>query len=50
MAGQGVNMGFSDVVCLVNVLERAVRDGADFSNRSSFVRPHSIAAHTLQVH
>ena len=31
MAGQGVNMGFGDVECLVNILEQAVQDGADFS-------------------
>ena len=31
MAGQGVNMGFSDVECLVNILEQAVQNGADFS-------------------
>ena len=31
MAGQGVNMGFGDVLCLVEILERAVQDGADFS-------------------
>ncbi|CAF5187696.1 unnamed protein product, partial [Rotaria magnacalcarata] len=30
MAGQGVNMGFGDIVCLMNILEQAVRDGADF--------------------
>ena len=36
MAGQGVNMGFADVECLVHVLEQAVRDGADFSKKSSF--------------
>ena len=29
MAGQGVNMGFSDVQCLLKNLERAVLDGAD---------------------
>ena len=34
MAGQGVNMGFADVQCLLNVLERAVQDGADFSMKS----------------
>jgi ubiquinone biosynthesis monooxygenase Coq6 len=33
MAGQGVNMGFGDVLCLVNILEKAVQDGADFSRR-----------------
>jgi len=33
MAGQGVNMGFGDVISLVNTLERAVQDGADFSMR-----------------
>ncbi|CAF3615897.1 unnamed protein product [Rotaria sordida] len=32
MAGQGVNMGFCDVLCLFNILEQAVRDGADFSS------------------
>jgi 2-polyprenyl-6-methoxyphenol hydroxylase-like FAD-dependent oxidoreductase len=31
MAGQGVNMGFGDVQSLVNILERVVLDGADFS-------------------
>jgi len=36
MAGQGVNMGFADVQCLVNVLEQAVRDGADFSMKFLF--------------
>ena len=34
MAGQGVNMGFADVQCLVDILERAIRDGADFSKKS----------------
>lgn len=33
MAGQGVNMGFADVQCLVNVLEQAVLNGADFSKK-----------------
>jgi len=33
MAGQGVNMGFADVECLVNILEQAVRNGADFSRK-----------------
>jgi len=37
MAGQGVNMGFSDVQCLVNILERAVQDGADFSSLTYLV-------------
>jgi len=37
MAGQGVNMGFSDVQCLVNILEQAVRDGADFSSLTYLV-------------
>lgn len=37
MAGQGVNMGFADVQCLVEVLERAVRDGADFSSMTYLV-------------
>ncbi len=36
MAGQGVNMGFNDVECLVNILEKAVRDGADFSRKCFF--------------
>lgn len=35
MAGQGVNMGFGDVVCLLNILEKAIQDGADFSMHSS---------------
>ena len=35
MAGQGVNMGFGDVECLVKVLEQAVRNGADFSKQCS---------------
>jgi 2-polyprenyl-6-methoxyphenol hydroxylase-like FAD-dependent oxidoreductase len=38
MAGQGVNMGFSDVQCLVNILEQAVQNGADFSMKWVFVR------------
>jgi 2-polyprenyl-6-methoxyphenol hydroxylase-like FAD-dependent oxidoreductase len=43
MAGQGVNMGFSDVQCLVNTLERAVTDGADFSRKyNSHVRLHRL--------
>ncbi|CAF1216509.1 unnamed protein product [Adineta steineri] len=37
MAGQGVNMGFADVQCLVNVLERAIRDGADFDSLTYLV-------------
>ncbi|CAF1223156.1 unnamed protein product [Adineta steineri] len=37
MAGQGVNMGFADVQCLVNVLERAIRDGADFNSLTYLV-------------
>lgn len=37
MAGQGVNMGFSDVDCLLDVLERAVRDGADLSKLFSIL-------------
>ena len=37
MAGQGVNMGFADVQCLVEILERAVRDGADFSSLTYLV-------------
>lgn len=37
MAGQGVNMGFADVECLVQTLEKAVRDGADFSKNSLFL-------------
>ena len=37
MAGQGVNMGFGDVDCLVEILERAVRDGADFSESIFFI-------------
>ncbi len=36
MAGQGVNMGFADVQCLVNILEQAVRDGVEFSMSSQF--------------
>jgi 2-polyprenyl-6-methoxyphenol hydroxylase-like FAD-dependent oxidoreductase len=36
MAGQGVNMGFGDVECLVNVLEQAVQNGGDFSTNSFF--------------
>ena len=40
MAGQGVNMGFADVECLVHTLEKAVRDGADFSTHSLFVCLH----------
>ena len=34
MAGQGVNMGFSDVQCLVTILEQAVQNGADFGMNS----------------
>ncbi|CAF5049263.1 unnamed protein product, partial [Rotaria magnacalcarata] len=37
MAGQGVNMGFGDIVCLMNILEQAVRDGADFSSLTYLV-------------
>ncbi|CAF3941334.1 unnamed protein product [Rotaria sp. Silwood2] len=37
MAGQGVNMGFGDVLCLINILEQAVRDGADFSSLTYLV-------------
>jgi 2-polyprenyl-6-methoxyphenol hydroxylase-like FAD-dependent oxidoreductase len=48
MAGQGVNMGFADVQCLVNILEQAVRDGADFSMNSSSSFSFSII--DLQVH
>ncbi|CAF1231499.1 unnamed protein product [Didymodactylos carnosus] len=32
MAGQGVNMGFTDVQCLTEILESAVRDGADYGS------------------
>ncbi|CAF3390922.1 unnamed protein product [Rotaria sp. Silwood1] len=37
MAGQGVNMGFGDVLCLINILEQAVRDGADFNSLTYLV-------------
>ncbi|CAF3485544.1 unnamed protein product [Rotaria socialis] len=37
MAGQGVNMGFGDIVCLMKILEQAVRDGADFSSLTYLV-------------
>jgi 2-polyprenyl-6-methoxyphenol hydroxylase-like FAD-dependent oxidoreductase len=37
MAGQGVNMGFGDVQCLVNILEQAVQNGADFSMNLFFL-------------
>ncbi|CAF0966498.1 unnamed protein product [Adineta ricciae] len=37
MAGQGVNMGFGDVECLIKVLEQAVRDGADFNSLTYLV-------------
>jgi 2-polyprenyl-6-methoxyphenol hydroxylase-like FAD-dependent oxidoreductase len=36
MAGQGVNMGFADVECLVKILEEAIRNGADFSRKFFF--------------
>jgi ubiquinone biosynthesis monooxygenase Coq6 len=37
MAGQGVNMGFADVECLVKILEEAIRNGADFSSLTYLV-------------
>ena len=30
MAGQGVNLGFGDIKCLISVLEDAIIDGEDF--------------------
>lgn len=47
MAGQGVNMGFADVECLVQTLEKAVQDGADFSKNSHSVCLHGDTEYSL---
>jgi len=34
LAGQGVNLGFGDVMCLADVIERCILDGASLGHRS----------------